>query len=169
MDYCLNAGAGMASIWTGHPDIDLDGDGVFDGVRADLDGDGLFDDALADGDGDGLGDYAVLDADDDGAPEDRFTDDGSGTWAVSSGAARGPLRWLGLDGIEHTGAGDVDGDGVADQFVDTDRDGIADRVLHTGADGSFRTGYVDTDRDGHWDVTLTDADGDGFADGASQL
>jgi hypothetical protein len=169
MDYCLNSGDGTASIWTAHPDIDLDGDGVLDGVRADLDGDGLFDDALGDGDGDGLGDYTVLDADDDGTPEARFTDDGSGTWVVSSGTPGGPLRWLGLDGTEHTGGGDIDGDGVADRFIDSDRDGLADRALQPGADGSFRTGYVDTDRDGRWDITLTDADGDGSADGASPM
>ena len=169
MDYCLNTGDGMASIWTGHPDIDLNGDGVLDGVRIDADGDGIFDDAMGDGDGDGLGDYAVLDADDDGTPEARYTDDGSGTWVVSAGAASGPLRWLGLDGAEHSGTGDLDGDGVADRFLDTDRDGMADRVLRAGADGSFRTGYVDTDGDGHWDLTLTDSDGDGSADGASPV
>jgi hypothetical protein len=169
MDYCLNTGDGTASIWTGHPDIDLDGDGVLDGVRADLDGDGFFDDAMGDGDVDGLGDFTVIDADDDGMPETRYTDDGTGTWVVSSGAPAGPLRWLGVDGTEHTGAGDVDGDGVADRFIDTDRDGLADRALQAGADGSFRTGYVDTDRDGRWDLTLTDVDGNGSADGASPM
>ena len=165
MDYCLNAGDGMASMWTGHTDIDLDGDGVFDGVRLDFDGDGVFDDAIADGDGDGVGDYAVLDLDDDGTPEARYTDDGSGSWTVS-GAADRPLRWLSLDGAEHTGPGDIDGDGVADRFLDVDRDGLADRVLRAEGDGSFRSGYVDTDGDGRWDVTLTDADGDGSADSA---
>lgn len=161
MDYCLNTGDETASMWTAHPDIDLDGDGVLDGVRADLDGDGLFDDALGDGDDDGIGDYTVLDADDDGTPEARFTDDGTGTWLVGGV----PLRWHGLDGSEHTGAGDIDGDGLADSFLDTDHDGLADRAV--SVDG--RTGYVDTDRDGGWDVSLTDADGDGSADGASRL
>jgi hypothetical protein len=165
MDYCLNAGDGMASMWTGRTDIDLDGDGVFDGVRLDFDGDGVFDDAIADGDGNGVGDYAVLDLDDDGTPEARYTDDGSGSWTVS-GAADRPLRWLSLDGAEHTGPGDIDGDGVADRFLDVDRDGLAYRVLRAEGDGSFRSGYVDTDGDGRWDVTLTDADGDGSADSA---
>ncbi len=169
MDYCLNTGDGTASMWTGHPDVDLNGDGVLDGVRADLDGDGLFDDALGDGDGDGLGDYTLLDADDDGTPEAHFTDDGSGTWAASASAPGGPLRWLGLEGNEHTGAGDLDGDGVTDRFIDTDHDGLSDRVLLGGSDGVARIGYVDTDHDGRWDVVLSDADGDGAADAARAL
>lgn len=170
MDYCLDAGDGTASMWTGHPDIDLDDDGVFDGVRMDFDGDGVFDDALADDDGDGLGDYAAVDLDDDGTPEARYTDDGSGSWAVSGGAASAdPLRWFSLAGVEHSGPGDVDGDGVADRLLDVDRDGLADRALLAGGDGSSRAGYVDTDGDGRWDVTLTDADGDGLADGAGGL
>lgn len=165
MDYCLDTGDGTASMWTGQPDIDLDGDGVFDGVRTDFDGDGLFDDAIADGDDDGLGDYATLDLDDDGTPEARYTDDGSGSWAVSGAPAR-PLRWLDLDGAEHTGPADLDGDGVTDRLLDSDRDGLADRALLDDGDGTFGTGYVDTDGDGRWDRTLTDADGDGTADGA---
>lgn len=169
MDYCLDAGDGTASMWTGHPDIDFDGDGVLDGIRLDFDGDGVFDDAIGDGDGDGSGDYAALDRDDDGLPEARYTDDGSGSWTVSGGAAGKPLRWSDLDGVEHTGPGDIDGDGAADRLVDVDRDGLADRALLAGGDGSFRAGYVDTDGDGRWDLTLTDADGDGAADSAGRL
>ena len=48
VDYCLGAGDGTASIWTGQPDLDIDGDGDFEGLRMDFDGDGLFDDALVD-------------------------------------------------------------------------------------------------------------------------
>lgn len=165
MDYCLSAGDDTAAMWTGHPDIDLDGDGVLDGVRLDLDGDGLFDDAMGDGDGDGLGDFSVLDAG--VGNEIRYTDDGSGTWAVSGGLASAPLRWQALDGTEHTGAGDIDGDGIADRFLDSDRDGVADRALRVAADGTVASGYVDTDGDGRWDIMLSDADGDGAADGAS--
>lgn len=162
MDYCLDSGDGTASIWTGHPDVDLNGDGVLDGVRADLDGDGFFDDALGDADDDGLGDYALLDADDDGTPEARFTDDGSGIWAASNAGSAAPLRWLGLDGAEHSGAGDLDGDGSEERFGDVDRDGLADRAVRV--DGT--AGWVDTDGDGNWDVRLTDTDGDGGADAA---
>jgi hypothetical protein len=170
MDYCLDAGDGTASIWTGQHNADLDADGLLDGVRLDLDGDGLFDDVLADLDGDGLAEAAALDLDGDGVPEARYTDDGSGNWAVGGGAANRPLRWFDLDGVEHGEAGadaDIDGDGVTDRLLDVNRDGLADRAL--GTDGSSTTGYVDTDGDGRWDVRLVDTDGDGSADGAGGL
>lgn len=169
MDFCLAAGDGSASLWTGAPDIDLDGDGEPDGVRIDLDGDGLFDDAFSDGDDDGLADHAALDLDDDGAPESRVTDDGSGGWALTGGAATGPLRWFGLDGAERAGLpADVDADGSGDRLLDADRDGLADRVL-LGGQGGAAQGYVDTDSDGRWDVVLSDSDGDGAADGSRRL
>lgn len=150
MDYCLDAGDGTASIWSGPAQLDLDGDG-------------LFDDLLSDHDDDGLADQAMLDLDDDGTPEAGYSDDGSGSWAVSGGAADRPLRWFSLDGAEHSGPGDVDGDGAPDRFFDVDRDGLADRVV------AGDVGYVDTDGDGRWDVMLTDSDGDGTADGAGQV
>ena len=171
MDYCLGAGDGAASMWTGTPDVDTDGDGVLDGVLLDFDSDGLRDDALADLDGDGIAEHAVLDVD--GAAA-WFTDDGTGTWAVpADGAAgrSGPLRWLSLDGMEHTGGPlvDFDGDGGGDDLLlDGDADGLADRVL-VGDGNAYRTGYVDTDGDGRWDVKLVDADGDGSSDDAATL
>ena len=172
MDYCLDSGDGTASMWTAHPDIDLSGDGVLDGVRLDFDGDGAFDDALADLDGDGVADHAALDLDDDGVAEARYGDDGSGTWALTGGAPAGPLRWFGADGVEHTGPDavpDIDGDGTADRFLDLNRDGLADRALVVDADGHVRIGYLDSDGDGRWDVKLNDADGDGSADEATAL
>jgi hypothetical protein len=51
--------------------------------------------------------------------------------------------------------------------VDIDGDGVADRVLCAEQGGV--TGYVDTDGDGRWDVRLSDTDGDGSADGASNV
>ena len=175
MDYCLDAGDGTASIWTGPAEVDLDGDGLFDDVFADLDDDGMAD-------------HADLDLDDDGRPEARYTDDGSGAWMVGGSGTTGPLRWFGLDGVEHTdtGAGtDADGDGTEDRLLDMNRDGLADRALSndgqltkgsvdgrstTGyADGRSTTGYADTDGDGRWDVMLADTDGDGSADGAGAL
>ncbi len=169
MDYCLAGDDGAAAIWTGQPDLDLDDDGRFDAIGLDFDGDGMHDDALADFDGDGVADHAVLDLDNDGTPETSFTDDGSGTWAVAADRG-GKLRWLGLDGVEHTGGPLVDFDGnggVNDRLLDSDGNGMADRVLCAGATGT--TGYVDTDGDGKWNVRLTDSDGDGLADGASSL
>jgi hypothetical protein len=175
MEYCLGPGDGSATMWTAAADTDLDGDGRLDAVRLDFDGDGLIDDVMADLDGDGLADHAVLDADNDGSPEAYFTDDGSGTWAVTvdrppqaGGAPTGQLRWFGLDGIEHAGGSlvDLDGDGQAgDGLTDTDGDGLADRAV--SADGAV--GYVDGDRDGRWDVKLADTDGDGTADTANTL
>ncbi len=169
MDYCLSGDDGAAAMWHGQPDLDLDGDGRLDAVGLDFDGDGMHDDALADLDGDGFADHAVLDLDNDGTPEIYFTDDGSGTWAVAADRG-GPLRWLGLDGVEHTGGPLVDFDGhgrADDRLLDTDGDEVADRVLC--ADEAGVTGYVDTDGDGKWNVRLTDSDGDGLADGASSL
>src|SRR5271156_544469 len=163
MEYCLGDGDGTATIWERGPDLDLDGDG------------------LAALDGDGLADHAVLDLDNDGTAESYFTDDGSGTWAVAvnppragnpsqGNPAEGQLRWLGLDGVEHTGGPlvDFDGDGQADdRLLDSDGNGLADRAI--SADESGVTGYVDTDGDGRWDVKMTDTDGDGAADAASAL
>ena len=178
MEYCFGAGDGIASMWTGQPDIDTDGDGTLDGLGLDFDGDGLRDDALADLDGDGIADHALLDVDDDGTGESWFTDDGSGTWSVpvdrvsrSDAPAGGQLRWFALDGSEHTGGPliDFDVDGAPDdRLLDADADGLADRVL-VGEGESYSAAYVDTDGDGHWNVKLIDADGDGSADDASVL
>lgn len=168
MDYCLAAGDGTVSIWTGYADADVDGDGELEALRTDVDGDGLFDDVFDDTDGDGTADRVALDLDDDGLAEAPYTDDGSGTWALTGGMAARPPRWFGLDGVEHiVGSADVDGDGLTDRLLDVDRDGLADRALLAG--GESTTGYVDTDGDGKWDLMLTDTDGDGAADGASVL
>jgi hypothetical protein len=161
MEYCLGDD-GSATIWTAPPDIDVDGDGTLDAVGLDFDGDGMLDDAMADLDGDGMADHLVRDHDAEAA---YFTDDGSGTWAVSVDRA-GQLRWFGLDGVEHTGGPmvDLDGDSRADdRLVDADGNGLADRVL------AGERAYVDTDGDGRWDITLSDADGDGSADAANAL
>lgn len=164
----MGAGDGSASIWVGVPDTDLDGDGRLDAVRLDFDGDGRLDDAMADLDGDGIADHAALDLDNDGSAESYFTDDGSGTWAITVDRV-GQLRWFGLDGIEHSGAPivDVDEDGRADHLTDADGNGVADRAVSMGEGGA--SGYVDTDGDGHWDVKLADTDGDGAADTATSL
>lgn len=160
----MGNGDGAAGIWSAEPELDVDGDGSFDGIALDLDGDGLLDDAIADFDGDGIADHAVLDLDGaaGGLGGQTFTDDGSGTWAVSVERG-GQLRFVGLDGVETEGGPvvDFDGDGVVDdRLLDADRDGVADRVL------AGDRAYVDTDGDGRWDVTLSDVDGDGTADSA---
>jgi hypothetical protein len=162
MEYCLGDGDGSATIWTAGPDIDLNGDGVFDAVGLDHDGDGLLDDAMADLDADGVADHLVRDHLSEAA---YFTDDGTGTWAVSLDRG-GLLRWFGLDGVEHAGGAvvDADADGQADdRLLDSDGDGLADRAV------SAEHAYVDTDGDGRWDVKLNDGDADGKADGADEL
>ena len=168
MEYCLGAGDGSANTWVGVPDTDLDGDGRLDAVRLDFDGDGRLDDAMGDLDGDGVADRAALDLDNDDSAESYFTDDGSGTWAITVDRA-GQLRWFGLDGVEHTGAPvvDVDSDGRPDRLTDADGNGLADRAVSAGEGGA--TGYVDADGDGRWDVKLADTDGDGAADTATPL
>jgi len=175
MEYCFGAGDGAATMWDGPPDIDLDGDGRLDAVGLDFDGDGMRDDALADLDGDGVADHAALDFDDDGAAESYFSDDGSGTWAVTVDRG-GQLRWFGLDGVEHTGGPlvDFDSDGSSDDRVlDTDGNGLADRAMcgagQGGDAGGYDTAYVDSDGDGRWNVRLSDTDGDGAADDATAL
>ena len=168
MEYCLGDPDGSATMWTVEADSDLDGDGRLEAVGLDVDGDGLIDDVLADLDGDGVADHGVLDLDGDGLPEAYFTDDGTGTWAVSADRGGG-VRWFGLDGVEHSGAGptvavDFDGDGrAAERLADSDGNGLADRAFGTGV------AWVDTDGDGHWDVRLGDRDGDGRADSAAHL
>ena len=175
MDYCLADGDGSATMWSAPLDTDVDGDGTLDAVGLDVDGDGGVDDALADLDGDGLADHAVLDG------QSYFTDDGSGTWAVSVDRG-GQLRWFGLDGVEHSGGPliehsggplvehsggprvDLVGDGQADdRLLDIDGNGLADRAL------CGQVAYVDTDGDGQWDIKLTDSNNDGRADIANDL
>ncbi len=80
MEYCLGDGDGSATIWSAAPDIDLNGDGAFDAVGLDYDADGLLDDAMADLDANGVADHMVRDHLSEAA---YFTDDGTGTWAVS--------------------------------------------------------------------------------------
>ncbi len=48
MDYCLGEPDGSATIVTGVPDVDVDGDGSVDGIGLDFDGDGRLDDVMAD-------------------------------------------------------------------------------------------------------------------------
>lgn len=163
MEYCLGEGDGSATIWTAAPDVDLNSDGALDAVGLDFDGDGLLDDAMADLDADGLADHLVRDHSL-GPGAAYFTDDGTGTWAVSM--ERAGLRWFGLDGLEHTGGAvvDVDADGqIDDRLLDSDGDGLADRAFSTDQ------AYVDTDGDGRWDIKLSDGDADGRADGADEL
>ena len=148
VDYCLSDGDGSATMWTAPLNTDVDGNGTLDAVGLDVDGDGGIDDALADLDGDGVADHAVLDG------QSYFTDDGSGTWAVSVDRG-GQLRWFAR---RH-----LDGDGQADdRLVDVDGR-LADRALGAGLPTSTPTA-TDAGTSGS-----TDSNADGKADIANDL
>lgn len=170
--YSFGTGHDPPTGWTSPADVDLDGDGVLDGVALDFDGDGRVDDALWDSDGDGVADRSVLDLDDDGTPEHAYRDPaGLGTWtepatAPSPAAAPDPaaapspdpatpherspgnppgaaeLKWHDTAGVAHTSTISIDSDG----------------------DGRADVATVDADRDGRSDDAVGDSDGDGVSD-----
>ena len=81
-------------------DTDVDGDGALDAVGLDVDGDGRRRRRAGRS-------RRRRHRRSRGArrrPDRYFTDDGSGTWAVSVDRG-GQLRWFGLDGVEHSWAG----------------------------------------------------------------
>ncbi len=161
----------------GIPCPDSDGNGTPDYLEVDADGDGLSD-SMEDGnldadnnpatnpgpdsDGDGAPDY--LDADDDG--------DGTPTAAENPNADRdgdGIPDHLDADDLG-PGAGDSDGDGIADDMEcpngvpcgDTDDDTIPD-YADTDDDGDgLTTVFEDPNADG--DATTDDTDDDGIPD-----
>lgn len=127
--------------------MDLDGDGIVDGV--DLDGDGVIDaDAGIDLDGDGV--------------IDGYDLDGDGNIDIQSSAALAASHGI-----------DVDGDGVIDG-VDIDGDGVIDANAEIDVDGDGIVDGYDVDGDGNIDVISSaalaashgiDVDGDGTIDG----
>ncbi len=160
VDYCLSDGDGSATMWTAPLDTDVDGNGTLDAVGLDVDGDGSVDDALADLDGDGIADHAVLDG------QSYFTDDGSGTWAVSVDRGghvavvrprrrRAGGRSRGRPGRRRPGR----------------RSAARRRRQRPGRPCAVGDGvaHVDTDGDGRWDIRLTDSNGDGRADVVNDL
>ena len=113
MEYCLADGDGSATMWTAPPDTDVDGDGTLDAVGLDVDGDGCSTTRWPTSTATASPTTPCCDLDGDGC-RGYFTDDGSGTWAVSVDRG-GQLRWFGLDGVEHSGGpvrSTVDGDGA---------------------------------------------------------
>jgi len=114
-----------SKTWGGATLLDLDGDGIVDGV--DLDGDGVADDA------------ANIDLDGDGKI-DGYDLDGDGEIDIKSSAALAAAQGIDLDGDGVIDGVDIDGDGNidADAGLDIDNDGVVD-------------GY-DVDGDGKIDV-----------------
>ncbi|MGV9826904.1 MULTISPECIES: hypothetical protein [unclassified Gordonia (in: high G+C Gram-positive bacteria)] len=167
IEYVFGTGDGSLSRWSSVADVDVDGDGTFDGVRLDFDGDGITDDVLWDSDGDAIADVVALDVDDDGAGDHYYRDSGRGVWDVAlDPGSPGPDRpgsGRGLPAPQTPGPQTPPAE--RHQRVDTDGDGRVDAEMVGTADTArARRLYLDTDGDGVLDTVLVDRDGDGDAD-----
>jgi hypothetical protein len=81
IEYRFGTGQGEPNVHHSEANVDVDSDGVADGVALDFDGDGRVDDVMWDSDGDGIADTALLDLNDDGTAESAYNDPtGMGTW-----------------------------------------------------------------------------------------
>ncbi|MCA0154594.1 hypothetical protein LB823_00120 [Tsukamurella sp. M9C] len=151
-------------------------------VLLDFDGDGRIDDAMVDLDRDGRADVAALDLDDDGTREAAFRDDGSGRWAqptTAPGSGPGPGSTGPGGGADGTpGAAGTPAraapsacpiPGVTGAQAPGPEKPV--RVVPVPAEPGqpARQAVADTDADGAPDVLLFDTDGDGTADGATDL
>ena len=149
-----------------NPDLDLDVDGIDNGVDTDIDGDGWINSAdtfpldsteWADTDNDGIGNNADTDDDGDLVPdaEDDFPLDGTEAWDADG------------DGWGHNADSDDDGDGIEDT-LDDDDDGDGWSDVDEGICGTNMNNYndipTDTDGDLICDIVDTDDDGDGYSD-----
>jgi hypothetical protein len=153
---------------------DSDNDGIPDATDLDDDNDGILDtvegDGTVDTDGDGVPDSLDLDSDNDGIND-----------LVESGLNFAELALLDANGdgrIDYTVA--VGTNGLADLIetvpgsglADYDNNGTADLPADTDGDGWYDFRDLDSDNDGVNDVVEggeTDANGDGFIDGAPDL
>lgn len=126
-------------------EIDVDGDGVADGIAVDSDGDGYAE--------------SFLTQDVDGHLDVLSDTDASGVYDTESVDSDG-------NGITDTTYIDVDEDGQYDAVsMDTDGDGVDDvGYVDNDGDGSFETTVRDLDGDGVFDVGEVDVDGDGTID-----
>lgn len=179
IEYWFGDGEGHVSRWTSPA--------VQGTVLLDFDGDGRIDDAMVDLDGDGRADVAALDLDDDGAREAAFRDDGSGRWAESTtppgpGPVSGQTPSAGADGPPDRAPDGTSGaagiparaapsacpiPGVTGVRVPEDPVAVTPVPAEPGQPA--RQAVADTDADGAPDVLLFDADGDGTADGTTDL
>ncbi len=163
----------------GFESTDTDGDGIPNAVDLDDDNDGILDELEGDGDtdGDGVPDIVDLDSDNDGIAdivESGLTPEQIAALDTDGDGVIDPENEFGdngvVDSVETTpdsGELDLDGDGVADNPVDTDGDNIPDfQDLDSDNDGLndiVEAGNPDENGDGQIDDP-TDSDGDGLAD-----
>ena len=161
--------------------IDIDGDGIIDGIGIDLDGDGVYDGMLIDIDGDGIFDGLDLDFDGiidaiDVNGDGRFDGididgdlviDGLGVDVNGDGLFDGVLEGIDVNGDGIWDGIDIDWDGVVD-YYDINGDGVCDGIgIDMGADGivEFVIYGVDFDGDGLFDGV--DMNGDGISEGVA--
>jgi hypothetical protein len=162
MDYCLSDGAGGADIYR-RPHPGHRRRRILDAIGLDLDADGHADDALADLDGpDGLADHAVHGLD--GPAPVYFTDDGAGTWAVAvdrAGSCAGSVRTAPSPSAARWWISTVTVFRASGCSMSTPTG------WPTGCSAPDR--HTRPGRRRQWDVRLTDVDGDGTADTATDL
>ncbi|EJF52677.1 hypothetical protein SapgrDRAFT_0948 [Saprospira grandis DSM 2844] len=144
-------------------DLDSDNDGITDLVEAggtDTNGDGLADN-FSDTDNDGLHDVLDGDVGNDGTTEN------SAQALILTG------NDVNNDGApDNYPNGDADNDGLLNIYdLDSDNDGIADVVEAGGTDTNgdgFADDFVDTDNDGLHDILDGDVGNDGTAENSAQ-
>lgn len=136
---------------------DDDGDGIYDSEEC---SDATFANC-ENTDGDSLPDYQDLDSDNDGIP-DELECTGSPCEDTDNDFIPDYLDLDsdndGISDAAESGAGDTNGDGIVDGFVDVNMDGQHDPVGMNGIDPT------DSDNDGEFDFQSVDADGDGLPD-----
>lgn len=177
IEYWFGDGDGGVTRWTSPA--------VQGSVLLDFDGDGRIDDAMVDLDRDGRADVAVLDLDDDGTREAAFRDDGSGRWAeptTAPGARSGSGPGPGSPGPGGSADGTPGAAGTPARAAPSacpipgvtgarapEEDPVAVTAVPAEPGQPARQAVADTDADGAPDVLLFDTDGDGTADGATDL
>ncbi|TWS18011.1 hypothetical protein FK529_17555 [Tsukamurella asaccharolytica] len=164
LEYWFGDGAGHVTRWTSPA--------VHGAVLLDFDGDGRLDDAMLDLDGDGRADVAALDLDDDGAREAAFRDDGSGRWAqpTTAPAAGSGSTEPGSAGTPARAAPSACPiPGVTGARGPEPEKSVQVTPVPVEPGQPARQAVADADADGAPDVLVFDSDGDGAADGATNL
>jgi hypothetical protein len=166
---CLDAEyIGLDELRFKEPTCDTDNDGIPDYLDLDSDNDGIPDIVEAGGvdvDGDGIVDNFV-DTDNDGLSDIYDTNNGGTAIANNDIDNDGIPDYLDLDSdndgipdVVEAGGTDSDGDGIADNFVDSDGDGFNDVV-----DGDVGNDGIAENTGNAQQTTGADTNGDGVPD-----